>query len=159
MDKEQSIQDEILTNADLVPGVTVDMESQFKRIMDSWKICLSWKDGSSSWHPLAEVKNSYPVHLANYALKNELQDEPAFKWWVKHTLRQGKRLIASITTRYAKRTHKFGIQVSNSTEKALAIDKATNTIFWHDAIQKEMKNVMVTFKPLGHGALPPVGFK
>ena len=78
------------------------MESQFKRIMDSWKICLSWKDGSSSWHPLAEVKNSYPVHLANYALKNELQDEPAFKWWVKHTLRQSKRLVASITTRHAK---------------------------------------------------------
>lgn len=63
-----------------------------------------------------------------------------------HTLRQSKRFIASITTRYAKRTHKFGIQVPSSTKEALAIDKATNTTFWFAAFLKEMKNVKVAFQ-------------
>jgi hypothetical protein len=156
-EQEQEIRDEYLTNLDLVPGARAHEESQLKRMMDSWHICIGWKDGSSSWHPLAEVKNSHPVHLAEYAERNKLQELPVFKWWAKHTLRQSKRLIASITARYAKRTYKFGIQVPNSTEEALAIDKATKTTFWFDAIQKEMKNVKVAFQPLGHGASPPVG--
>jgi hypothetical protein len=54
------------------------------------------------WHPLAEVKNSYTFDLAKYAVHNKSQDPPAFRWWVKHTLRQSKRFIASIATGYAK---------------------------------------------------------
>jgi hypothetical protein len=30
-------------------------------------------------------------------------------------------------------------------EEALAVDETTNTTFWHDAIKKEMKNVMIAF--------------
>jgi hypothetical protein len=37
-------------------------------MMDSWKICLSWKDESSSWHHPSEAKNSYPIELAEYAV-------------------------------------------------------------------------------------------
>ena len=37
-----------------------------------------WKDGTSSWHSLADVKNSYPLQLANYAIKNGLEKEAAF---------------------------------------------------------------------------------
>jgi hypothetical protein len=92
-------------------------------------------------------------------MHNKLLDLPAFKCWVIHILRQSKRFIASITTRYAKMTHKFGIQVPGSTEETLAIDKATDTTFWFDAIQKEMKNVRVAFQPLGRGAPPPLGHK
>ncbi len=44
-------------------------------------------------------------------------------------------------------------------EEALAIDKATNTTFWYNAIQKEMKNALVAFQPLGHGAPPPSGYQ
>jgi hypothetical protein len=76
-----------------------------------------------------EIKNSYTIQLLEYVIKKNLQDQLAFKWWVMHTIRQSKRLIASIKTRYAKRTHKFGIQVPGSQEEALAIDKAANTTF------------------------------
>ena len=41
-------------------------------------------------------------------------------------------------------------------EEALEIDKETETMFWMDAIEKEMKNVMVTFKILEEGEKPPV---
>jgi hypothetical protein len=41
----------------------------------------------------------------------------------------------------------------------LAIDRETNTTYWYDAIQKEMKNVRVAFKFLDSGERVPVGHK
>ncbi len=38
-----------------------------------WHICVSWKDGSTSWHTLSDIKKFYPVQLAEYALANNLQ--------------------------------------------------------------------------------------
>ncbi len=71
--------------------------------MDSCNVCSSWKDGSFSWHPMSEVKNYYPIQSAEYTLlKKELQDQPAFHWWVEHTIRQSKIFIASITTKICK---------------------------------------------------------
>jgi hypothetical protein len=117
---------DVIENGSFVPKST-----------EGWKICLQWKDGSSSWHPMIDVKNSFPVQLAEYASYNQLQDKPGFSWWVKYSLRKRERIMSSIHTRYAKRTHKFGIQVPMTVAEALAIDKATNTTFWHDAIKKE----------------------
>ena len=126
---------------------------------EGWKICLQWVDGSTSWHPMNVVKNSFPIQLADYAVTHNLQDEQGFFWWIKHTLKKRDCIISSIHTRYAKRTHKFGIQVPMTVEEALAIDKATNTTFWHDAIKKEMKNVMVAFRFLDPDAQSPIGYK
>lgn len=99
-----------------------------------WRICIAWADSSTAWHPLAEIKNSYPVALAEYAIANSLENEPAFSWWVKKTIKHQKYLINAIKARYAKCTHKFGIRDPSTVEEALAIDKATNTTFWHNAI-------------------------
>ncbi len=60
---------------------------------EGWKICLQWKDGSSSWHPMIDVKNSFPVQLADYALFHKLQDKAGFSWWIKHTLKKRERMI------------------------------------------------------------------
>jgi hypothetical protein len=64
-----------------------------------------------------------------------------------------------MTTRYAKRSHKFGIQVPGTVKEALEIDKTTNTTFWHDAIQKEMKNNRIAFKFLDEDERVPIGYK
>ncbi len=68
---------EYVDSADLIPKDSE--ENNLKTVMNIWKICLSWKDGSSSWHPMNEIKNSYPIQLAGYVIKNNLQDQPAFK--------------------------------------------------------------------------------
>ena len=52
-----------------------------------------------------------------------------------------------------KRTHKFGIQVPKSVEKALEIDCATTTAFWMQAILKELKNVMFILDFLKEGEI------
>ena len=40
--------------------------------------------------------------------------------------------------------------------EALAIDRGTGTTFWRDAIEKEMRNVIVAFE-LSDDPNPPVG--
>ena len=146
-------------NADALPAEALSPDTSPRRTTKGWDICIEWKDGSSSWHPLCEVKNSFPIHLAEYAIKHELQDEPVFKWWIKDSLKRRKYMIKAARARYARRTHKFGIRLPNTVEEALAIDRETNTTFWHDAIQKEMKNVRVAFKFLEDGERIPVGYK
>ncbi len=136
-----------VTHADVAPIQTTK----------GWDICVEWHDGSSSWHPMNEIKNSFPLHLAEYAVKHSIQDEPDFKWWIKEALHRKKYMIKAAQTRYAHHTHKFGIRLPNSVDKALAIDRETNTTYWFDAIQKEMKNVKVALKFLDPGELIPVG--
>ena len=76
-----------------------------------WKLCVQWKDGSTSWEPLADMKEAYPIQTAEYAVSNGLEHYPAFAWWVKQTLRRRDRIISAATNkRYHKRTHKFGIE-------------------------------------------------
>jgi hypothetical protein len=110
-----------------------------------WQICISWKDGMSS---LADIKHFYPLELARYAKSNNLQEKPAFSWWVKHVKKHQKATIKATKRRYLKRTHKFGIRVSKTVEEAIQIDQDTKITFWRVAIHKEMSNCQVAFKAL-----------
>jgi hypothetical protein len=86
---------------------------------------VAWHNDTSSWHSLADVKKLYPIQLAEYAIKHELQNEPSgFAWWVKPVLKRKKSLNKAMKTRYAKRSHKFSIQVPAMVKEALEIDKA-----------------------------------
>jgi len=137
----------------------MEADQNTRHTTKGWNICLSWDDGSTSWHTLSDVKNSYTTQLAEYALMNNLQNEPAFKWWVKPTIRRKKRILKATKTRYAKRTHKFGIKVPQTVEEALQIDVDTKTTFWHDTIKKEMINNRAAFKFLEEDENVPVGYK
>ena len=105
-----------------------------------------WKDGSSSWIPLKDLKASNPVELAEYTAGKRLDVEPAFKWWVRDMLRGRNIIIAKVEAKYWRTTHKFGIRVPKSIDEALAIDKENGNTLWYTAIQKEMKNVHVDFE-------------
>ena len=45
---------------------------------------------------MKDIKDLYPVQLAEFAIQNKLQDEPAFAWWVKYTIKKKNRIIAKI---------------------------------------------------------------
>jgi hypothetical protein len=55
-----------------------------------WELCVSWQDGSTSWHTLQEIKNCFPLQLAEYAVRNHLEKEPAFSCWVPYSLKKRK---------------------------------------------------------------------
>ena len=113
-----------------------------KRTTRGWKLLIEWKDGSSSWVTLADIKDSYPVQVADYAVLNGLTQEPAFRWWVPFVLKKRERILNKVSkTKYWSITHKYGLELPKSVAQALAIDKRTGTDFWKKAIEKEIRNV------------------
>jgi hypothetical protein len=64
-----------------------------------WSLCVEWKDGSTSWERLADLKESNPVEVADYAVTHGLDAEPAFAWWVPSTLKRRNRIIAAVNTK------------------------------------------------------------
>jgi hypothetical protein len=53
-----------------------------------WRLFVEWKDGTIDWLPLKDLKESYPVQVAEYAVANKITEQPAFAWWVPHILRK-----------------------------------------------------------------------
>ena len=115
------------------------------------RLCASWKNGSTSWEWLIDLKQSYPLELAEYAIAQRIDRTPVFSWWVPYVLRKRKRILAAVQSRYHKRTHKFGFEIPKTMRWALEIDKECGNTLWQDAIAKEMANVKVVFKVLPDG--------
>ena len=129
-----------------------------RRSTAGWKLCVTWKDGSTTWEKLSDLKESHPVITAEYAVSQSLEFEPAFNWWVPFTLKKRNRIISLVkkrNARYLKRDEKFGIKVPKSVKEAYLIDEENGNTFWADAIAKEMKNVRVAFKILDDGEVVP----
>ena len=53
-----------------------------KKTTVGWELMVTWKDGSSDWIKLKDIKDSYPVQVAEYAVTNKIAHKPAFNWWV-----------------------------------------------------------------------------
>lgn len=138
--------------------ITKSGRKQARHTTIGWELLVEWKDGTTSWIPLKELKNSNPVEVAEYAVANKIAEEPAFAWWVRHTLRRRDRIIKKVKTRYWRRTHKFGIELPKTVDEALRIDLRTGTDFWTKAIEKEMKNVMPAFEFRDDNTVP-IGYK
>jgi len=128
-----------------------------RRTTKGWKICVKWKDGSTSWEPLKDLKEAYPLQVAEFAVRHELQDLPAFRWWVKDTLKRRDRIIKAVKSRYIKRTHKYGIPLPKTVQEAYDLDRESGTDYWHKAIIKEMTNNAIAFKFLDDGECVPPG--
>jgi hypothetical protein len=88
-----------------------------------WELLVEWKDGSSDWVALEDLKEFHPVELAAYATNREIQDEPAFAWWVPHVLKKQKRILQKIKSKYWSRTHKYGIRIVKNIQEVMEIDK------------------------------------
>jgi hypothetical protein len=130
-----------------------------KKVMKTskgWHLCVEWKYGTTSWERMAYLKESNPVEVSEYAATKSWLDTPGFIWWAPHILQKRTRSIASVTKRYHKRTHKFGIEVPKSWDDCVRLDKYNDNTLWQDAVRKEMKNVRIAFKILnGEESVPP----
>ena len=50
-----------------------------KKTTKDWYLLFEWRDGSMDWHKLVDIKEAYPVQLAEYAIANGIDHEPAFR--------------------------------------------------------------------------------
>jgi hypothetical protein len=105
---------------------------------------------------LADLKESNPVEVAEYAAAKIFLNSPAFVWWAPHVLQKRTKIIAAVTKRYQKRTHKFGVEVPKSWDDCVKLDKENDNTLWQDAVRKEMNNVRIAFTILnGEESIPP----
>ena len=63
------------------------------------------------------VKEAVPVDLADYAVANQIADEPPFDWWMSYTLKERNIIISNFKTKFWSTTHKYGLRLpKNVTE-------------------------------------------
>ena len=84
---------------------------QCKRTTKGWHQCVQWKNGSTSWERLSNLKESYPIKVAKYVNVQGITDKPAFTWWVHHILKSRDHIVATVNKHYHKWTHKFGFEI------------------------------------------------
>ena len=53
-----------------------------------WDLLCLWKDGSTTWDPLKDLKESNPLDISEYSVGNRISEEAAFTWWVPYTLKK-----------------------------------------------------------------------
>ena len=47
------------------PDVTVNVKGYRKKATRGWQLCIEWKDKSTTWERLCDMKKSYPVKMMN----------------------------------------------------------------------------------------------
>ena len=117
-----------------------------KETTKGWELLVRWKDGGTDWIALKDIKESYPVQVAEYAVSSRISEEPAFAWWSSSVLKKRNRIIAKTKSKYWLRTHKFGIEIPKTVLQARQIDAKCGNTLWWDAICKEMKTVRPAFE-------------
>jgi hypothetical protein len=123
--------------------IKVGSNKQIRKTTKVCHLCVKWKYGTTSWEPWADLKEINPVEVVEYAMNNNLHADPDFAWWVTHVLKKRNRIIAGVTKRCHKRTHKFGIHVPNTWDEAVKLDEVNDNTLWQDAISKEMNNFRI----------------
>ena len=106
------------------------------------------------YHLLGKVSNlkeSYPVELAEYAVTQGINHQPASCWGEAHNLQKRDQIIAAVKKHYHKRTYKFGIEVPKTVKHALKINSENGNTLWQDAIAKEMEAVQVALRVINDG--------
>jgi hypothetical protein len=89
-----------------------------------WQLLVEWKNRSSDWILLVDLKNSY-----QYAVNNKIALEPAFAWWVPHALKKRDQIIQKVETHFRKKqTHKFGIKVPCQSKKLWTLTRERGLI-------------------------------
>ena len=61
-----------------------------------WHLCVQWFDSSTSSQILKDLKETYPLQVAEYAVAQGIEKEPTFNWWVPFVLKKRKQIIKSL---------------------------------------------------------------
>ena len=94
-----------------------------RKTTKGWELLIKWKDNSESWIKLADMKESHPVEVAEYARARGIDKEPSFKWWAPDTLKKRHIILAALKKRIWNTTHKYGIEIPMSVEHAFELDR------------------------------------
>ena len=58
--------------------IIVNGQKKVRKTTKGWKLCVLWKDRTTSWEALKDLKESNPVEVTEYAVVNQIVLEAAF---------------------------------------------------------------------------------
>ena len=76
--------------------VRANGRTYLRRSTIGWQLCCQWKDGSTSWTNLSDLKESHPIEVAEFAKIIGIDHEPAFNWWVPYVLKKRDHIISLV---------------------------------------------------------------
>ena len=79
-----------------------------------WHLFIEWKYRSTYYVALKDIKQSYPVELADYAKRIKNDDESMFAWWVLYVQENIEIKLFKVKSRSWKQTQKYGIRLPKS---------------------------------------------
>ena len=88
--------DDSATSKDDMYDTSHNGNKAFKKTTRGWQLLVEWADGTTEWVSLFTLKQGNPIEVAEYAIANKIEDEPAFVWWVHDTLRKRNRIISKV---------------------------------------------------------------
>ena len=91
-------------------------KKSIRKTTNGWDLICLWKDCSTPWAPLKDLKESKPVDIAEYVAGNRIYEESAFAWWIPYTLKNQDHIIAKVKARFLKKSHKFGVELPTLAE-------------------------------------------
>ena len=122
--------------------------------MKGWHLCVQWKDGTTAWERLSDLKESHTIQVAEYSLSQGISHDPYFNWWVTCVIKRQESIISSlngIASLVVKKNIKFGIRIPQTVLEALRIDKKNGNHLWRYVISKWINAIMIEFKLLDEG--------
>jgi hypothetical protein len=94
------------------------------------EILVQWKDGSTTWVTLEDMKNSHQIQFAEHATQRRVAGDTAFAWWTQHVLNKCCRIIGKIKAKCWVRIHKFGVKIPKTVEEAKRFDAENGNALW-----------------------------
>ena len=114
---------------------TIPIVNLPKKTTRGWKLLVEWKDGSSDWIVLKDLKDLNPIETAEYVISNTSLRSPGGSPTSSDTA------IASLA-RLRKSTGARPTSTPKApTFEAIKIDESTGTDYWKKAINKELRRV------------------
>ena len=101
-------------------------KSSKRKTTTFWHLCVQWKDGTTTWERLSDVKESHKIHIADYSLVKVIRHEPAFNFWVTNMHNKREAIISALkgtVSRVTNKNIKFGIRVPQTVIEALRLGK------------------------------------
>ena len=98
-----------------------------------------WKDGSTSWTKLSDLKELHPIETSEYTIAQGIDGYPTINWWATHVIKKRAHIISlekKRSARYLKKNHKFGVELPKSAQHAFVFDKKMVTYISHIPLER-----------------------
>ena len=82
-----------------------------KHTTKRWFFEVRWKDGTTSWVPLKEIKENHQIETAEYATYTSIMHKPAIACWSPHVLTKRDQIVSKVISSTKKKTRKYDIQI------------------------------------------------